>query len=169
MHPLSGIHRRAPTRVDTLRADSDPRLMKTTRTALTIALFALASPAIAQQMYRCGNTYSQTPCAAGSASKSLYSGAAPERAAGATGYELCAAQAVKQAGSPEPESARTAPAGQRKSEVIQYAGQSISTHRFDLTVDAKTQFGVYSGPVAYSCWLSEDEARVLQLRRGTGR
>ena len=142
--------------------------MKTHRAVLSLSLLALAVPAIAQQLYRCGNTYSQTPCAADAASRSVYSGAAPARAPGLSGYELCVAHAVKYVASPEPESARTMPVGQRKTEVIQYAGKSVAAHRFDLAVDAKTAYGVYSGPMLYSCWLSEDQARMLQFRRGSG-
>jgi hypothetical protein len=139
-----------------------------THAIVAIGLFAITHHASAQQLYRCGNTYSQTPCAADAASKSVYSGSAPARAPGLSGYELCAAHAVKYVASPEPESARTMPVGQRKTEVIRYAGQSVAAHRFDLTVDAKTTYGVYSGPVTYSCWLSEDQARMLQFRRGSG-
>lgn len=142
--------------------------MKALGAVLAAGLFPLALPASAQPLYRCGNTYSQTPCAADAASRSVYSGAAPSRGPGFSGYELCSAHAVRYVASPEPESARTMAVGQRKTEVIQYAGQSIAAHRFDLAVDAKTSYGVYSGPVMYSCWLSEDQARVLQFRRSSG-
>lgn len=142
--------------------------MKTHAAIFAVGLISLTHHASAQQLYRCGNTYSQIPCAADAASKSVYSGAAPVQAPGLSGYELCAAHAVKYVASPEPESARTMPMGQRRTEVIKYAGQSVAAHRFDLTVDAKTTYGVYSGPMAYSCWLSEDQARMLQFRRGSG-
>jgi hypothetical protein len=133
-----------------------------------LCIATVSGLATAQQLYKCGNTYSQIPCAADAAPKKVFSSSAPAKAAGSTGYELCAAHAVKTVLSPEPETARTAAVGQRKAEVIQYAGQSIVSQRFDLTVDAKTQYGVYSGPIAYACWLSEDQARVLQFRRNTG-
>jgi hypothetical protein len=53
--------------------------------------------------------------------------------------------------------------GQRVTEVIQYAGQPMPAHRYDLTLDSKNTYGVYTGPIPYSCWLSEDQARVLQF------
>lgn len=130
-----------------------------------VALFVLAPSANSQQMYKCGNTYSQTPCAADAKPARLHQGTAPDKAPGASGFELCAVAAKNAVGTPEPESARVQPLGQRVSEVIQYAGQPLSAHRYDLTVDAKTQYGVFSGPVAHSCWLSEDQARVLQFGR----
>jgi hypothetical protein len=130
-----------------------------------LALVAIAPTANSQQLYKCGNTYSQTPCAADAKPRRLHQGAAPERAPGESGFELCAAAGRSAVATPEPESARGQPLGQRVSEVIQYAGQPLSAHRYDLTVDAKSQYGVFSGPVAYSCWLSEDQARVLQFVR----
>jgi hypothetical protein len=133
--------------------------------ALLLSLCAATLPVQAQTMYRCGNTYSQTPCSADAKAAKVSPGEAPDKAARLQGYELCAAAAPGKAATPEPESARVQPLGQRVSEVIQYAGQPLSTHRYDLTVDAKSQYGVYTGPVAYSCWVSEDQARILQFGR----
>lgn len=128
-----------------------------------VALLAHMGVVSAQQMYKCGSTYSQTPCGPDAAPKTLSSGAAPDSPPGFSGYALCAAAARKFHGGPEPESARIQPIGERKSEVLQYAGKAMATHRYDLGIDAKTQYGVYSGVRAYSCWLSEDQQRILQL------
>lgn len=138
--------------------------MKTPLLIAAIALVAHAAPASAQQMYKCGNTFSQTPCAPDAVAKPVQSSAAPDAASGLSGYELCAAAARKMANSPEPETARIQPIGERRSEVIQYAGKPIATHRYDLAIDAKTQYGVFSGLQPYACWLSEDQRRVLQFR-----
>lgn len=138
--------------------------MNTTRLLAAIALGTCASLASAQQMYKCGNTFSQTPCAADAVAKPVQPSAAPDVPAGLTGYELCAAAARKMVNTPEPETARIQPIGERRSEVIQYAGKPIATHRYDLSVDVKTQYGVFSGLQPYACWLSEDQRRVLQFR-----
>jgi hypothetical protein len=130
--------------------------------AVLVAVAASAGPASAQ-MYKCGSTFSQTPCAPDAVAKPAPSSAAPDAAAGLAGYELCAAAARRMANSPEPETARVQPVGERRSEVIQYAGKPIATHRYDLTIDAKTRYGVFSGPTAHACWLSEDQRRVLQF------
>lgn len=137
--------------------------MNTKLLIAAVALGGCASLASAQQMYKCGNTFSQTPCAPGAVAKPVQSSGAPDAAAGLTGFELCAAAARKMANSPEPETARIQPIGERRSEVIQYAGKPIATHRYDLAIDAKTQFGVFSGLQPYACWLSEDQRRVLQF------
>ncbi|MBL0726450.1 DUF4124 domain-containing protein [Piscinibacter sp. HJYY11] len=133
---------------------------------LILALLAgHAGLASAQQMYKCGNTFSQTPCAPDAVARPVQPSAAPETPAGGlAGYELCAAAARKMVRTPEPETARIQPIGERRSEVIQYAGKPIATHRYDLSVDAKTPYGVYSGLQPYACWLSEDQRRVLQFR-----
>jgi hypothetical protein len=128
------------------------------------ALAGHAGLACAQQMYKCGSTFSQTPCSPDAVAKPVQPSAVPDGPAGVTGYELCAAAARKMIPSPEPETARIQPAGERRSEVIQYAGKPIATHRYDLVVDAKTSYGVFSGLQPYACWLSEDQRRVLQFR-----
>jgi hypothetical protein len=138
--------------------------MKTPLLIAAIALGVHADIASAQQMYKCGNTFSQTPCAPDAVAKPVQSSAAPGAADELSGYELCAAAARKMANSPEPETARIQPIGERRSEVIQYAGKPIATHRYDLAIDAKTQYGVFSGLQPYACWLSEDQRRVLQFR-----
>ena len=47
-----------------------------------------AGPAAAQKMYKCGSTFSQTPCSPDAATKSLPSGAAAGGAKREEGYEL---------------------------------------------------------------------------------
>ncbi|MCR5882422.1 hypothetical protein LRS03_05915 [Rhizobacter sp. J219] len=133
------------------------------RTLLVALAIAGHAGLVSAQMYKCGNTFSQTPCAPDAVAKSTAPSAAPDAAAGVTGYELCAAAARKMVRSPEPETARIQPIGERRSEVIQYAGKPIATHRYDLAIDAKTQYGVFSGQQPYACWLSEDQRRVLQF------
>ena len=128
-----------------------------------VALITHMGAVSAQQMYKCGSTYSQTPCGPDAAPRPMSSGAAPDSPPGLSGYKLCAAAARKYYSAPEPESARIQPMGQRKSEVLQYAGTTIAAHRYDLSIDAKTEYGVYSGMRPYSCWLSEDQRRLLQF------
>jgi hypothetical protein len=137
--------------------------MNTRRWIVVLAIGGHASLAAAQ-MYKCGNTFSQTPCAPDAVAKPMQPSATPDTATDVTGYELCAAAARKMVNSPEPETARIQPVGERRSEVIQYAGKPIATHRYELAIDAKTPYGVYSGLQPYACWLSEDQRRVLQFR-----
>lgn len=129
-----------------------------------LLLAALAAGGVqAQALYRCGNTYSQVPCAPDAVPQKGRSDAPAEKSGGAQGYELCASHAKTAVESPEPQSARVQQIGLRKAEVIQYADKPVAAHRYDLSVDAKTAYGVFSGPQPYSCWLSEDQRRVLQF------
>lgn len=133
------------------------------RRAALLMMVMCSGPAVSQQLYKCGNTYSQTPCAPDAKVKRVYANEAPDAPAGLTGYELCAAGAPKISRSPEPESVRVQANGARRSEVIQYAGQPVAAFRYDLLVDAKTEYGVFTGLRPYACWLSEDQRRILQF------
>jgi hypothetical protein len=129
---------------------------------IALIALALAPHAQAQQLYRCGNTYSQIPCAQDAPAKRIFSDAADGGTdAAGKGFALCSTHAVQAAEVQDPDTARIRPQGPRRSEVIQYAGQPMQAHRYDLTIDAKGPTGRYAGPVGYSCWLSEDQARVL--------
>lgn len=134
------------------------------RASLLPLLLAVAAGAVqAQTLYRCGNTYSQVPCAPDAVARQGRSDAPAEKSGGPQGYELCASHAPTAIDTPEPHSARVQQIGLRKAEVIQYADKPVASHRYDLSVDAKTAYGVFSGPQPYSCWLSEDQRRVLQF------
>lgn len=129
-------------------------------------LLAGLHTADAQTVYRCGNTISQTPCGPDAEAKRVL-GAPPapaSRPASPTGQALCAEAALQLSGTPEPASARVTQLAPRRVEVIRYANQPLAAFRFELAVDAKTAYGLYSGPRPFSCWLSEDQARVLQLQ-----
>ena len=123
----------------------------------------LALPAAAQQLYRCGNEYSQTPCTPDAKGRKVFQDNASAKPPGTTGLELCSAKVVDSLVTPDPASARVQQVGDRRMEVIQHAGASLASHRYDLRASAKTEFGVFGAPAHFSCWLSEDQARVLRV------
>lgn len=131
--------------------------------ALATGLLAATAPAGAQTLYRCGNTYSQTPCAADAASARMSSSAPPDAAPGAAGRELCASDGVARLGLPDPEAVRVRSVTRAGTEVIQYAGKPIAARHYVLVLNAKNAQGGYDGDRRYSCYLSEDERRVLQV------
>lgn len=136
--------------------------MKLTTACLLAAIITLPASAFAQPLYRCGNTYSQTPCAPEAAPKKLPSGAAPEAAAGLQGKELCSSDGIRQLGLPDPESARIGAVVKGGSEVIQYAGKPTVARKYLVTVNAKNVYGAYDGDRVFHCFLSEDERRILK-------
>lgn len=126
----------------------------------------LAMPLVqAQTVYRCGNTVSQTPCGPDAQVRQLPS-AGPKASAPAAlkGQALCTEFAIQHSGTPDPASARVKLLQPRRAEVIRYADQPVAAYRYDLSVDVKTAHDLYIGPQRYSCWLSEDQARLLQMR-----
>jgi hypothetical protein len=137
--------------------------------ALVLMLCSVFAPVQAQPLYRCGNTYSQTPCGADAQQKNLPSSQAPDAAAGTQGYELCVTHARKAMRAPDPASTQARQVGTRTSEVIPFADKSIVAHRYDIEIEPRLASGMYGNPVAYSCWLSEDQRRVLKFGMGSPR
>lgn len=128
-----------------------------------IVLCGAAAPAHAQALYRCGNTYSQTPCAPDAAPARISGGAAPDAASATGGAEVCATDGVARLGLPDPESTRIRAVTRAGTEVIRYADQSVAARRYNLTLNTKNHSGGYVGERVYACFLSEDERRVLKV------
>lgn len=128
-----------------------------------LVLLLLGAGAPAQTLYRCGNQFSQTPCAADAQAKPA-AGVAPAAAAsGPRGFPLCSAEAIRRLQPPEPHSSRLVQLGERRTEPIRYANQNLAAARYELSIDSKTPQGIYGGPQRFACWLSEDQARVLRF------
>ena len=117
----------------------------------------------AQQLYRCGNTYSQTPCAVDATPARISAGTAPEQAPGASGKDLCSSDGVAQLHFPDPDSTRIQSVTKAGSEAIQYAGKPIAARKYHLAINTKDGNGAYTGDRVYVCYLSEDERRVLKV------
>ncbi len=137
------------------------------RVIFCLSAWVLATASLgahAQKLYQCGKTFSQTPCAPDATEKRMHGGSPSSPSAPKPrGFELCAAAGVKATGSLEPESARVHMRGKRRMEVIQYAGEPLPAQRYDLDVSAKNDNGMYALNKSLSCWLSEDQSRILQF------
>ena len=135
----------------------------------TFVVASLGGTAHAQKLYQCGKTFSQTPCAIDAAERRLHTMGASDPALPAPklkGFDLCAAAAAKATGTLEPESARAQARAPRKMEVIQYAGAALPAQRYELEVTAKNENGMYALTRAVTCWVSEDQSRILQFSPG---
>ena len=119
--------------------------------------------ASAEQLYRCGNTYSQTPCAADATAKKLPSSAAPDAPPGLQGESLCASEGVLRLGLADPEGARVIGVAQRGTEVIQYADRPTAARKFAVRINPRNAQGGYAGEQVFFCFLSEDGRRVLAV------
>lgn len=126
-------------------------------------LCAWPTATLSQQLYRCGNTYSQTPCAPDATPARISAGAAPEQAVGSSGKDLCASEGVARLRFPDPQSTRIQSVVKSGAEVIQYAGKPMAARKYKLTLNTKNEVGAYTGDRVYLCFLSEDERRVLKV------
>jgi len=134
------------------------------RSALIAGFLAGASSlAGAQTMYRCGNVYSQTPCASDAATVKAHGTAVADTAPGPQGADLCTATAVRELGLDDGAAMQVVSVAKAPADVIQYADQPTATRKYLVTLGVKSAAVVYSGPRTYACHLSEDERRVLRF------
>jgi hypothetical protein len=127
------------------------------------ATVVLPTASMSQQLYRCGNKYSQTPCDAEAKPARVPSGAAPDQAKRSHGKDLCLAEGPQKLGFSDLESTRISSVAKGAAEVIQYADQPIVAHKYVMTINTKDAYGAYIGERPYSCFLSEDEHRILKV------
>ena len=139
--------------------------MNLLRRSLIAACIASASVlAGAQTMYRCGNVYSQTPCASDAATVRPRVNAVADAAPGPQGADLCSATAVRELALDDGAAVQIASVARAPAEVIQYADKPIATRQYLVNLKIKSAAVVYDGPRTYACNLSEDERRVLRFR-----
>jgi hypothetical protein len=139
--------------------------MNPCRRSLIAACIASASAlAGAQTMYRCGNVYSQTPCASDAAAVRPRVNAVADAAPGPQGADLCTATAVRELALDDGAAIQIASVAKAPAEVIQYADKPTATRKYLVDLKVKSAAVVYDGPRSYACNLSEDERRVLRFR-----
>jgi len=130
----------------------------TPRSALLL-LCLLPALASAQQLYRCGNTFSQKPCGTDATTVRVPGAAVPSTGGGSPG-QVCGQRVIAsmsaQGGSAQIDSVQTA-----GTEVIQYAKQSVAAHLYAVTLSRIDSQGRSLGQVTVQCYLSEDDQRVL--------
>jgi hypothetical protein len=128
-----------------------------------IFILALAlSPTIAgaQKLYRCGTTYSEVPCAPDAKTLNV-TPAASTPAGEQRGSDLCFTKVKARLN--DPESARFTGAAPGKTEVIDFAGSRVVARRYEIRVNWKTSGGGFTGDTPFTCFVSEDDRRVLRI------
>ncbi len=133
----------------------------TPRSALLL-LCLLPALASAQQLYRCGNTFSQKPCGTDATTVRVPGAAVPTSGGGGSPGQVCGQRVIAsmsaQGGSAQIDSVQTA-----GTEVIQYAKQSVAAHLYAVTLSRIDSQGRSLGQVTVQCYLSEDDQRVLRV------
>jgi hypothetical protein len=138
--------------------------MTIARLLTAAGLAALLSPSIeAQTLYRCANTFSQVPCAAGAASIQTHADKVPDAPAGAHGADLCSAAAPSMLALDDPYSMQIESVKRAPAESIIYGNRPTTAHTYAMVINAKNSYGAFDGARPYACHLSEDEQRVLDV------
>ncbi|MES1163689.1 MAG: hypothetical protein ABUL50_11570 [Rhizobacter sp.] len=130
---------------------------------IAVGLALVSSLAGAQTMYRCGNVYSQTPCASDAAPVKARGTAVADTPSGPQGADLCTATAVRELALDDGAPVQIGSITKAPAEVIQYADQPTATRKYLVNLKVKGAAVVYDGPRTYACHLSEDERRVLRF------
>jgi len=130
--------------------------------ALGLALLA-PLPSLAQPMYRCGNTFSQTPCASDARTVTVRPNPVSTPPPGLRGKELCADEVPRQLRLPDPASTRILSVTRQDAEAIQVLGQPQFARKYTVVLNTKNALGAYTGDTPYACYLNETETRVLKF------
>ena len=133
-----------------------------TRLLAATCIAAGACAAGAQTLYRCGNVYSQTPCAPDATAVKARSNAVADAAPGPQGGELCSATVMRELQLDESGPVQIGAVTKAPAEVIQYADKPTATRKYIVTLKVKPT-APFDGPRSYTCHLSEDERRVLRF------
>jgi len=132
---------------------------------LGLCLFHGLCPA--QTLYKCGNTYSQTPCAATAEEVTVPKGRTATTASTEVpgqGLEMCCAAVPQGSGLKDPYSAVIESISGPQHDTLRIGDQLIVAKRYDVMMNAKNSYGAYAGARLYRCFVSVDEKRLLEVQ-----
>jgi hypothetical protein len=132
------------------------------RILVTLVLALAVAGVHAQKTYRCGNTYSQTPCGEAAQVVKVYKGGEAANS-GTSGPALCQQSALNALALPDPESAKVASIGKPEGSVVKIGTQAVEAMKHRVSVSPKNEFGAYGRPMVFECYLSFDQQRVLKI------
>ncbi len=136
------------------------------RVAVVFAVALACGSAHAQ--YKCTGadgkvTFQQAPCAGGTPLRPTANGAEPPRIGGKA---LCEMYARKTSFFKDPESIRLVLVGYAGARTVAIGGHVVVSRSYSLLINGKNSYGAYGGETLYTCFLSQDEQRVLQFVQG---
>jgi hypothetical protein len=131
------------------------------------ALLTLCAAAGAQTMYRCGNTFSQTPCGndakASPAPRPGDGGAGPAAEAERTRAQPCLAELAQRVGVAGPAALKIGRMEGPRVEAIDIKGEKLVVRTYEFTALTRNAYGGQSPGARFTCHLSEDEQRLVRL------
>jgi hypothetical protein len=144
------------------------------RSLLAACLLAACAAAGAQTMYRCGNTFSQTPCGSDAKSaavpRSESGGVAGSGEAGAVKprAQPCLAELAQRVGVEGPGALKIGRMEGPKVEAIDVKGEKLVVRTYEFTALTRNAYGGQTPAATFTCHLSEDEQRVVRLNERAG-
>ena len=126
-------------------------------------------------MYRCGNTFSQTPCGSdakaapaprgekgGAAANSGEAGGVAPRA------QPCLAELAQRVGVEGPGALKIGRMEGPRVEAIDVKGEKLVVRTYEFTALTRNAYGGQTPAATFTCHLSEDEQRVVRLNERAG-
>ncbi len=139
--------------------------MKMLAVVSMFVLGAIGAPNIsAQSVYKCGSSYSQSPCGT-SSEKLQIQGVQRQAGSGeqSRGSRLCSEAVPARILLKDPASAKIEGVGKPEGTTVKVGLQPIAAKKYPVLLNAKNSYGAYAGAKLYYCYLSIDDQRVLQV------
>ena len=134
---------------------------------LLSSLWLAAGACPAQTLYKCGSTFSQTPCASTAEEVTVPKGRTATTASTEVpgqGLEMCRAAVPRMSGVKDPYSAVIESIGEVRHDTLRIGDESVIVKRYDVLMNAKNSYGAYAGAKLYRCFVSVDEKRLLEVQ-----
>lgn len=127
---------------------------------MSFLLIICSQATMAGTAYRCGNTFSQTPCGENAKEQALLDGDTSP----SNGYiSVCFDDAKKRYQFKDPESLRIESSTKPVAKVIDYAGVKLMAYEVIIYINGKNSYGAYGGAEPYLCHLSQDQKRAINI------
>jgi hypothetical protein len=131
--------------------------------AVAVAVAVLAGPVHAGKVYRCGETFSDTPCGSTAEVVRQTPPIAATDAVRVLPEALCITQLPKYFAFKDPDSLKISSLGYATTTVIPHRDTKVMAKVYVLEVNAKNSYGAYTGAETYRCYTSMDDSRVLTI------
>lgn len=134
------------------------------------AMCALPATALSQQMYRCGNTFSQQPCGPEATTIKSHGVLQPSVATGPENAEkvarmkdLCREMLIRVPDWKDRDSLKIGEIYRGQAEVRTINGSAQVVRLYVTRINGKNSYGAYTGEKGAACYANEHETKVLDI------
>ena len=128
---------------------------------------ALCAPVGSGAVYRCGNTFSNVPCAEDAKPMKGLAAGGGQAATGMDVSAVCFNAIKNKVAAKDPDALKLASASTAKPDIVEFQGKRLMGYTSTLEVSERQANGAYADPKPYFCATSDDRQRVLQIKAGT--